>query len=204
MGILRHINKMKFGVIDQDYMNQLAQSTGEFDDIKAEIKQVLSQDVRRGSKSFLAQIGYSGDIAWYPEESPHLFPIAWRYNWTRVDLKDPHFFNNSMDLVTEELYEDPQTGQNFNDTGGCQDAVGSPLGAFGCFAYNIAELSNILTVPIVFGVDVAGASYPDGFSPQPLPPSSLVWLTKISSPYLGSTNYYFDRQGTHDGVCESP
>jgi len=201
MSILRHINKMKFGVIDQDYMNQLARSTNEFDDIKAEMKVMLSKDARRGSKSFLAQIyGTAGALAYYPAGTFD-FTIAWRYAWERVDFKDPHFWQNAENLVTDEQYLDPKTGVSWNNTQGCQDVKGF-IGQYSCFAYNIAELSNIMTVPVVFGVNMAGSSYPEGFSPQHVPMGSLVWLTEIASPYSGSQNYYFDRQGAHDGLCE--
>jgi len=188
---------MKFGVIDQDYMNQLATSSNQFDELKGSLKKLLSVDVRRGSKSFLAQITECSVIAESGET-----PIAWCYKWKRVDFGDLYFNNLSSNVSTDELYLNPESGNNDQTTDAVQEVIGGHFSFAQAYAYNLAEISNIQTAPIVFGINMSGSSYPENFSPQPVPDNSYVFLTEINTVALGNVSYIFDRQGTHDGECD--
>jgi hypothetical protein len=212
-----HINKMKFGIIDAPYMNSISESAAGFEDMKPRLMNMMTSVERMGSQLFLVYITSEEAIASYDDK-----PIAWKYNWTRVEFSS---LGNSMQgnegqigyLLSEENYlscpkvKDPKDPPCDIGKDGVNNLTSEALrtlfesgdtGNLSGYAYNLAELSNILTSPIVFGVNMDSENYPEGYAPQSCPISSVVRLTEIGD-VAGRTNYLFDRQGVHDGDCET-
>lgn len=193
MSNLPHIDKMKFGIIDQDYMNTLAESSGAFDEMKPTLSKLVTQYSRKSAETFFAIITSYESIATATAGSRDV-DIAWKYNWSKVELANLPQSITSDNLTSQVNYEGSgHTSEKFRE----MDA--SPYTGY---AYNLAELSNIMTSPIVFGVDVSSDNYPEGYSPQPCPIDSVVQLTEMLD-FTGKQHFKFDRQGVHDGDCET-
>jgi len=87
------------------------------------------------------------------------------------------------------------------------------------FAYNLDEMCHIAepsaeTPWIVWGVDVHGEDYPDGFAPLPVGANELNMIVRVSRTSVYgldplnsnafSTVYTFEKMGSHDGTCAAP
>ena len=228
MALLPRINQMKFGIIDQNYMNTLAQRSDEFANMEKELSHVIAQTSLKSTDNFLARIDPSTTSGQanggFPVSSqngiPQNFPIAWLYQFTRIDFKLlPTFVNSdtttpdaahSGALYTEQFYIDPKTGLNTQtseevDSMFDRGDIGQGNGGIGIghlqgYCYNLAEISNIMTDPIIFGVNISSDDFDSGFEPQPVPAGSIVRLQRVLDEY-GHQHYTFERQGTFDGTC---
>ena len=195
MAQLPHINTMKFGIIDQTYMNTLATRSDSF----AQMENALSAMVGKTkgiTNSFFALITTSEEIANYIGTA-----IAWKYDWRRVEFID---LPNMLNGVTQDGF---YTSESY-DNGALQDETSEKIrlslddiSQNQAYAYNMAELTNINTQPIVFGIDMSATGYPEGYTPQKVPDTSLVYMTKFVDTE-GRVHFFFERQGTHDGECE--
>jgi hypothetical protein len=119
--------------------------------------------------------------------------------WAHVESADGH------DLATHagkgfavqwsyEFYEVRFDGADYEtvDNGRTNDTAGT-------YAFNVAELDHPGNDEI-FGVDVTGDDYPDGFKPIPL--HGIVRI-RVERDKNGDKLYLFDRMGSHDGTCEA-
>lgn len=195
MAQLPHINTMKFGIIDQTYMNTLATRSDSF----AQMENALSAMVGKTkgiANSFFALIGQSTVLANYNNT-----PIAWKYDWRRVEFIDlPDKIDGGIDdgFYTSESYDngalEDETSQKIRES---LDDISLNQ----AYAYNMAELTNINTQPIVFGIDMSASGYPEGYTPQSVRENALVYMTKFVDTE-GRVHFFFERQGTHDGDCE--
>lgn len=217
MAPLPRINQMKFGIIDQDYMNAIASRSDEFANMEKQLSELIGKSSLTSTNGFIARLDMV-DILETTGEGTSLINIAWVYRFTRVDFKflpyylepDPSYEDEPHKgaLYDEKNYVDEkgvnqQTSEEFdqmvefhqhpsNDDIG----VGSQQG----YCYNLAELSNIISNPIIFGVDISSEDFDSGFEPQPVPDGSIVRLDRVLDTY-GHQHYTFDRQGIFDGVC---
>lgn len=181
---------MKFGIIDQNYMNTLATRSDEFAKMQPALQAIIGSNGGRKGLPFVAYI--SSAVA---KGTGGGFDIMWRYTWHAVTFEElGRSFENTYVETTEEFSEDVNS---YDIRAQLKDIPNDEQ----AFAYNMAELSNLNTFPIVFGIDVSADSYPDGFIPVGIPIGSFVLLRKIID-YRGGIHYIFDRQGTHDGTCE--
>ena len=208
---------MKFGIIDEKYMNTLATRTDEFEDMKKSLQQIVGLDLNRGKRTFLAFLTAAEEIASYDNK-----PIAWKYDWARVDLgalprflsSEPSDEEGQEPLYTERNYKFVEEGDPNEDGGennstseqmrlAIDEISGYPFqrAEYQCYAYNLAELTNIITVPIVCGIDTDAEGYPTDY--QLREASGLVWLTQIRDCFEGNVHYIFDRMGIHDGECDT-
>ena len=181
---------MKFGIIDQNYMNTIATRSDTFAKMQPALQAMLGSSGGKKGLPFIAEITSANPMGSYGG-----FDIMWRYTWQAVTFQElGREFDNTYLTYTTEFTED------ISDYDIRQQLPTIP-NAEQAYAYNMAELSNLNTYPIVFGIDVSAKSYPDGFVPVGIPSGSFVLLRKIAD-YLGAIHYIFDRQGTHDGTCE--
>ena len=188
------INRMKFGIIDQNYMNTLAQAANEFNDMKARLNDMsaIASKTSRAGKHMLARIQSSTPIA-SAEGTNGEMDIAWRYAWQRISFTE--LTSNIQSGEEEEMYdEDLYPDTTTQDT---EQALGEGQG----YAYNLAELSNIMTAPILNGVNITGEGYPEGYYLRDITLGSFVLLYPIVD-IAGNFSYLFERQNIHDGSCE--
>jgi len=214
---LPHINKMKFGILDARYMNTVATRTNEFEDMKMSLQQLVGMDKNRGNKGFLAFISKAEAIAQSKSSNKD---IAWKYDWFRCDFSAlPRFLGayeatgepDVEGLYTEINYKFPDEGdpdgEGYNQTTSIEmrkaiDPNENPFqdSEYQCYAYNLAELTNIMTDPIICGVDTDSEDYPEDY--QLREASGFVWLTTIRDAFEGNLHFIFDRMGIHDGECD--
>ena len=201
---LPKINRMKFGVIDESYMNTLADAAENFNSMKPAIDASIAKVRRLKSSPFLAII--TSKVVYMTKEvtrangTVETFDIMWKYQWktvgvTSVDQDELQIADTDPVVTSEDISRsidvDPQGGEWTGE-------VVSGL------AFNLAEVansSNYDTGGVIFGVNVRGSSYPTGFIPYGTEVGSYVMLQKIYANDM-SAIYFFDRQGTHDGNCE--
>ncbi len=196
MAQLPKINKMQFGIIDEVYMNTLADAVEEFKNMKPALDVLVSKTLKMKSPSFMAQITSVDDFVMenvlIGEEGEVVnIPIAWKYTWSAVGVEN--FDEDSFNFIPVE--------PNIT-TADVQESIGD--GESG-YAFNLAELSNKKTYEeegVINGVKVSSPSYPLGFLPMSIRKFSFVVLQKYMS-NDGQVFYLFDRQGTHDGTCEA-
>ena len=198
MAQLPHINKMQFGIIDQTYMNTIATRSDSFSQMQDALSAMVGK-TKGITQSFFALIGEHTVIANYNE-----IPIAWKYNWRRVEFIDlPNKIDGGVDdgFYTSETYDngslEDETSQKINESLQTEDESSEEQ----AYGYNLAELTNINTQPIVFGINMSASGYPEGFTPQSVPENALVFMTQFIDTE-GRVHFFFDRQGTHDGDCE--
>ena len=216
MALLPRINQMKFGIINQDYMNAIASRSDEFANMEKQLSELVGKASLTSTNGFLAKIDLYGSLA--ESNSSSNMEIAWSYKFTRIDFKFlPYYLDPDPAVEDEEhsgaLYDEKnyvdekgvnqQTSEEFDQMVEFHqhprhDDVGT--GARQGYCYNLAELSNIISDPIIFGVDVSSDDFDSGFEPQPVPDGSIVRLDRILDTY-GHQHYTFDRQGIFDGVC---
>lgn len=215
MAKLPHINKMKFGILDHKYMNTVATRTDQFEDMKMSLQQLIGTNKNRGNKGFLAFLTKATEIA-----SNTKTPFAWKYDWLRCDFsalprllgayESPEPEGNG--LYTEINYTftdggDPD-GEGYNQSTSEElrktiDPNENPFqdSEYQCYAYNLAELTNIITNPIICGVDTDSEFYPEEY--QLREASGFVWITQMRDAFEGNLHYFFDRMGIHDGECDT-
>ncbi len=97
----------------------------------------------------------------------------WRYTWVRV--------------VKAAAGHDPGAWLELSETG---------------YAYNRVESMNSALGVQGNGVDIDGASYPAGFSPQPCPEGCIVRLQEVKNG-SGDSEYWFSYENADDGTCEA-
>ena len=189
---------MQFGIIDQTYMNTIASRSDSFSQMQDALSAMVGK-TKGITQSFFALIGESTVIANYNE-----IPIAWKYNWRRVEFIDlPNKIDGGVDdgFYTSETYDngslEDETSQKINESLQTEDESSVDQ----AYGYNLAELTNINTQPIVFGINMSASGYPEGFTPQSVPENALVYMTQFIDTE-GRVHFFFDRQGTHDGDCE--
>lgn len=202
MANLPHIDRMQFGILDQNYMNTIAESSEAFAEMKTSLDELVTRENRKYDESFLVQLTNNSPIA-ETASGERTIDIAWKYNWVRVEVGS--FYDPETALTTDINYQCVGMGCSGGNTHTSNDfraMIGEPNGSASGYAYNLAELSNIATAPIIFGINVSGGNYPTGYSPQPCANGSIVMLTPLTDS-LGVTNFRFDRQGAHDGDCET-
>ena len=79
---LPKINKMKFGIIDQTYMNTLASRSESFAEMLPSLREMVGA-FKENSKTFLALITNNANVLANYDTT---IPIAWRYYWRRIDF----------------------------------------------------------------------------------------------------------------------
>ena len=204
MADLPKISKMKFGIIDEMYMNTLRDGVENFNALKPAINATIAKSNKQSSPPFLAQIiGTPVAIESITLERENGtdesdVSVAWKYKWKAYQV-------SSVDASTNQLaltYTVPiLVNENISNSVDTED--GEHEGIISGYAYNLAELGNVGTYEedgIVFGVDVTSASYPVGFYPKEVATGCFVMLQKMFT-RDARVIYLFDRQGTHDGDC---
>jgi hypothetical protein len=192
---IQKISKMKFGIIDETYMNNIVDGVNEFNSIKDSLLTLIGQSSKIKSMPFLAEITSAGamttvEIERFDSDEEEEVTVAWYYEWKTVTVA-------SADTSSAVTFGAPQT--SFTDL----DVYTSIGIADSGYGFNLAELANTATYDddgIIFGVNVQGEGYPPAFIPVGIPEKSVVMLTRLTS-NSGQVIYVFDRQGTHDGVC---
>ncbi len=188
---------MKFGIIDEVFMNTIVDAVAHFEDIEPAINRLISDADPNIGSSFFATIKKKNDfltanITRFSGVTPETY--AWSYEWDRVTLGiGTDTFNANKDGVSNteafrESYEHISSG-------------------FVGYAFNINELSSKNTVEnnIVYGINMSNESYPAGFSPIPQPDETVVELKKY---FVGREGgqifpiFLFNSTGIHDGDCD--
>ena len=194
------INKMKFGIIDEVYMNTLRDATKDFMSMQPALSEMIAEHLKLKSRPFLAKITTAiamGEVEFERHDGTmSTVDVSWRYEFETVDL---HFGgvggeSQPIGLLAGENSYTSENIQDSNDDGneGCTSG----------YAYNMAEIANeAFENEIIFGVKVTGDSYPLGFSPKGMQEGDYILVTKFNSTN-SCTGYFFDRQGTHDGNCD--
>ena len=204
---LPKINKMQFGVIDAAFINRatsLANSFSDYQPMLSSISAGVTQaDFAR--KPMLVKIissekVYEAKIKFYANQDPTSgeeveteVEVAWKYKWIRVKIKD------KSTIVPRDDEEDSSGGHPVIEEID-SDIVGEVLNDEDAgLAYNIAEMGNRATSPVIFGIDMESNVYPIGFRPQPVPDNSYVQLIPHQTEEDSYIFYTFERQGVHDG-----
>lgn len=192
---------MQFGVIDARFVNRATSLANSFSDYQPMLASISGQQQTEfARKPMLVKIissekVYEAQIKFYADggEIETDVEIAWKYKWIRVKIKDkgsivPRDGEDESDgghTVIEEIDSDI-VGEVLND----EDAG---------LAYNIAEMGNRATSPVIFGIDMESNVYPIGFRPKPVPDNSYVQLIPHQTDEDSYIFYTFERQGVHDG-----
>lgn len=195
---LSKINRMKFGIIDEVYMNTIADAVDTFLEIKPSIENTIEKVSRLPANPFFATItkvtpSRSIDLTRFDGTVSLNVRVQWVYEWRSIIISTAD--ESSVEFGSPEV---PVTSadvmNSIPDDGGGQggDEIISGL------AINLAEASNYGTT--AFGVDMSSAVYPNGFIPVGMQVGDYVSLQKAYSE-AGAIIYFFDRQGTHDGSC---
>ena len=196
---LPKINKMKFGVIDEVYMNTLSDAVDEFLNMKPALQDSVARSSKVKSRPFFASItkktdSQKIDLVRFNGETQNNVPVSWVYEWKTLQIQTAD--------ENEVTFGDTETTVTSQDV---QNTVGESEEVISGIAINLAEQGNQATYEsegIVFGVNVKGEIYPEGFIPVGMEVGDVVWLQKTIS-RDGAIIYFFDRQGTHDGTCGS-
>ena len=192
------LSRMQFGIIDQQYMNTLATRSNEFAEIEQPINRLIADRGALFGKVQLAEIVQVEEIATTTlATAGGEVGIAWRYTWKSVDLL-ADLASDDTTLPTQPSGDSGITTDGIQEVSGDDDADGTPSTAG--YAYNLAELTNMVTDPIIFGIDVSSAEYPTTYQPVPVQGGAIVLLWRWEDTE-GRLVYLFDRQGTHDGYC---
>ncbi|MAB57539.1 MAG: hypothetical protein CL524_08315 [Aequorivita sp.] len=188
---------MKFGVIDEVYMNTLSDAVDEFLNMKPALQEAIARSSKVKSRPFFARItkvtaSDKIDLLRFDGTTSANTPVSWVYEWETRQLETV-----DEEQVTWGTTETTITSQDVSNTVELSDEIVSGI------AINLAEQGNVATYEsegIVFGVNVKGEIYPAGFTPKGANVGDVVWLHKTVS-MDGSIVFFFDRQGTHDGNC---
>lgn len=194
---LSKINRMKFGIIDEVYMNTIADAVDTFLEIKPSIENTIEKVSRLPANPFFASItkvtpSISIDLYRFDGTVSLNVRIKWVYEWrsmiiSTADEAGVEFGSPEVPVTSADVMN-----SNPNDSGQGGDEIVSGL------AINLAEAGNNSTT--AFGVDMTSAIYPSGFIPVGMKVGDRVSLQKSYSE-AGDIIYFFDRQGTHDGSC---
>ena len=195
---LSKINRMKFGIIDEVYMNTIADAVDTFLEIKPSMELAIEKVSRLPASPFFARItkvepSISIDLYRSDGTISSNVRIIWVYEWTSLIIESAD--ESSVEFGSPEVPVTSADVMNSVPVDGGQggDEIISGL------AINLAEAGNTST--IAFGVDMTTAMYPSGFIPVGMKVGDKVSLQKAYSGD-GAIIYFFDRQGTHDGSCE--
>lgn len=187
---LPKISRMKFGIIDSDYMNSITNAVNDYNGKKDSIEKMLAKVQKKKPEKILvkitdATIWQTYSFTRFNGLTTATATIAWRYKISTVILP------TAIEPVAVDTDLVVQTN----------DFVLSHNNTHAGYGYNLSEMSNGFTVPVVFGVDMTGEDYPVGFEPQPLAVGSIVFADRYVCED-GAVIFLFDRQGVHDGTCE--
>ena len=207
---IKKISRMKYGIIDEVHMNAIGDAATRFLGMESSLRtlltgapiksesQVLAMLTKRYAKGRINFTRFNGVLetnVW----------VVWYYEFKLIEV-DNILWGDALPIKFET--EDPQ---QVLDTAGFHNAYTSQSG----FAWNLAEITNLESFEAnqtVFGVNIEGAAYPEGFFPMPsavTAEGSLRegWNTKVLLTRFrdsqGDVGFFFDRQGTHDGGCTS-
>jgi len=185
------LSRMRFGRIDEAYMNTLAASSNTFNDMQQSLSRVIAAQARPRPRPFLARLSsptpiVTEDITRH-DNSVTATDIVWRYDWAAVDIES--FADDEFAIEISEM--------GFLSSSDVRNMTGDDDDGY---ALNVAELSNPDTQPVVFGVNMAGSSYPLGYAPLSIPDESIVWMHRYAA-NDARVIYLFDRLGVHDGPC---
>jgi len=188
------ISRMKFGIIDANFVNAATDIAKEFDDLKPRILDSLEKKPLRIHQPFLAKILgkkvlKTVEIEFFDEVTREI-EVAWEYEWERVFLK-----SGETVIAPEDGHEGDPLLNN--------EIVRETYGENSGYGYNIAEIGHVATSPIIFGIDMSGGAYPLGFRPYGIDDGYYVDMRTYTTED-GSLIYVFDRLGTHDGDCAEP
>ena len=194
---LPKINRMKFGVIDEVYMNTLSDAVDEFLNMKPALQEAIARSSKVKSRPFFAKItkvtdSQKIDLQRYNQSIDYNTPVSWYYEWESFQIKTA-----DENEVTWGTTETSITSQDVQNTVEISDEISSGM------AINLAEQGNVTTYENdgkIFGVKVKEEMYPLGFFPVGMEVGDIVWLQKTVSDD-GTIMFFFDRQGTHDGTC---
>ena len=192
---LKHINEMKFGIIDADFMNTATSAANSFNHMKTQIIQATHMVEKPFFiPPFLAQLTGAEAIWEIDVERPNgsfkTYEVAWAYTWSKV------LVTAADGIIPPDENNQHDKDENLND-----EVVKQLEGENAGVAYNICEMACNLTTPIIFGVDLAGADYPEGFIPYGAQVKEYVLMYPMRADGDGISWYLFDRMGSHDGTC---
>ena len=122
--------------------------------------------------------------------STRTYEVAWKYTWSKV------LVSAADGIIPPDANEAHDKDGDLN-TEIVQQVEGDTAG----FAWNICEMACELTKPIIFGVDLAGKDYPEGFIPYGAEEKEYVLMYPMRADGDGISWYLFDRMGSHDGTC---
>ena len=189
------VNKMQFGIIDENFVNRSTRMANEFADMKPRLKNLLEiSETGFARQPILVKITESEmlkevEVQLLGSIDPIRVEVAWKYRWKQVQVFD------ESTIIPEEDKGHPEVGV-WNS-----DSVAEVYGENAGLAFNVAEMAHMETAPIIFGVDMETATYPAGFRPMPIADDTYVHLIPHQASDDSYFFYTFDRQGTHDGQC---
>jgi len=202
---LPKISRMQFGVIDEEYMNTLADAADNFNKLKPAIDDMLAKSSGQVSRPFLAEITNVNDFTEIEiqrsDGNTEDVVVVWSYLWKRVEIEKVETDPSATEIVVVDT--DPGLNSYWISRSYDLDEDGEWTGLVSGTAFNLAELANpksYLFGGIVFGVNVKQEAYPLGFYPVGMRVGDFVYLQKIYTTDMRAI-YIFDRQGTHDGSC---
>lgn len=201
---LSRISRMKFGIVDEVYMNTVADAVDIFLNMKPAIEQSIALTARLQSRPFFAVItkatsSLSVDLVRFDGSLSNNLPVMWVYEWSSVILGDAD--ENGVSIISPVSVV---TSEDVTNSIPDSEGQGGDVEIVSGLAINLAEMANEGTFEesgIVFGVNIESSMYPNGFIPVGTQVGDYVSLQKSIS-NDGAIIYFFDRQGTHDGNCE--
>ena len=205
------VNRMQFGVIDQNFVNRATQMANEFSVMKPRLNSLLARvNTFKYAPPIFARILSSEPyleirikLAGDPN-NPVDVEVAWTYKWEQVQVR-------SVDTMIPK-FSDPPQGGHHTVTTMTSDIIEELYGEKQGLAYNVAEMANPQTAGditdieregTIFGINMEVGTYPAGFRPMPVPDNAYVQLTAQVAIEDNYMFYTFDRQGVHDGACEA-
>jgi len=189
------INRMQFGIIDESFVNRATRMANEFAAMKPKLEKLLVVSQTEFARiPILAKIESSEMVAEVEIEllgsvEAIRVEVAWKYKWKRVQVKSEETIIPEVDVGHTDIEEVTS------------DIIAEAFGGNSGLAYNVAEMANVETSPIIFGIDMETATYPAGFRPMPVEDGAYVSLVANVSFDDSFFFYTFDRQGVHDGQC---
>ena len=199
---------MKLGVIDHDYINEIVDAVNNFNSIKQELEIIASKGQKKQSSQIIAKLAerdiFSTVTITRFNGVESTLPVIWRYSFVLQKL-----VSVTTDVGTSGSAEGSVNWKNSDSaysTGTIQDLYKNPedeetpeVG----YAFNLSEINApeiYETTDRIFGIDVTGESYPEGFEPQGIQTPAIVILKKMTDE-SGKIWFFFDRRNVHDGTC---
>jgi hypothetical protein len=189
------INKMQFGIIDESFVNRATRMANDFATLKPKLeKMLLVAQTEFARIPILAKIESSEmaqevEIELLGSAEAIRVEVAWKYKWKKVQIQD-----EATIIPTDE-----DGHPEIEDV--TSDIIAEAFGGNSGLAYNVAEMANVVTAPVIFGIDMETATYPAGFRPMPVEDGAYVSLVAHKTFDEAYFFYTFDRQGVHDGQC---